>query len=693
MPASPSAIRATNSTPRWAWVIVTALLALYAGMALTASLGKGASFDEGEELAIGYDIWLHQDFRMEGANGDIVKRWATLPYLISKPAFPGTDDPNWRTANPYGLGYNFFFANGNEPELLLLQGRAMVVLLGLATGLLVFYCSREIFGDIGGLFSLSLFVFSPDMLAFGGIVSTEMSICLMLLGSTWCIWRLMHRVTWGRLFASLGFLALLFLAKATALVIFPLAAVMLTVRIISGQPLEWRLGRPKIILSRGRQAALFFALFVVHGLWCWICLWAHYDFRYLSSPNLSDPKVLAWSHIDKSPVNSTLETMISWGRHVQILPEGYLDGVESLLSSNETRETFMNGQWKVGSTPAFYPYVFWAKTPPILLVFLVLGMGWWWRMRRQNRLASPEKSALFSEINAAPPFYSAVPFVALVVVFAMVAVAQHLDIAHRHILPIYPPIDILAGGSIGLVWLLRKRWLNGLIALLTLGYAGDSATIYPNYLAYFSPSVGGSSQGYKRLVESSLDWGMDLPSLKSWLDKNNPRNRETFYFSYFGTDNPDYYGIQSTRLPSFPTWEAEGVYDLKPGIYAISATLLQGFYSQTVGPWNKAFEAGYQQRLNNLRIFNETMKDPARGPTLLKKYPMPLWNLEYRGYRNLRFARLCAWLRHHHPPDDNIGHSILIWKLNKAEIDDALYGSPAELADAPLGTPIEAGQL
>jgi hypothetical protein len=53
----------------------------------------------------------------------------------------------------------------------------------------------------------------------------------------------------------------------------------------------------------------------------------------------------------------------------------------------------------------------------------------------------------------------------------------------------------------------------------------------------------------------------------------------------------------------------------------------------------------------------------------------------------LRFARLCAWLRHNHPPDDNVAHAILIWKLNRTEIDAALYGPPAELTDTPLGNP------
>jgi hypothetical protein len=277
-----------------------------------------------------------------------------------------------------------------------------------------------------------------------------------------------------------------------------------------------------------------------------------------------------------------------------------------------------------------------------------------------------------------------VPYAALIAVFGAVALAQSLDIAQRHILPIYPPIYILAGGAIGLVCRQRRRWLKAGVALLMVGYVGDSLAIYPNYLAYFNPAVGGPSHGYQRLAESSIDWGMDLPGLKIWLNKYNPGNREPFYLAYFGTDDPDYYGIKSTRLPSFPAWESEGVYDLNPGVYAISATLFESFYTDTRGPWNKAYEDRYQITLESLRIMNATANAPAQRAALLKKYPLEVWTRAYGNYKKLRFGRLCAWLRHHHKPDDNIGHSILIWRLNQAEIDDALNGTPAEMAnDSP----------
>jgi hypothetical protein len=214
-----------------------------------------------------------------------------------------------------------------------------------------------------------------------------------------------------------------------------------------------------------------------------------------------------------------------------------------------------------------------------------------------------------------------------------------------------------------------------------MGQVFDSAVAYPNYLAYFSPLVGGSSQGYKYLVDSSLDWGMDLPGLKHWLDEHNPGGRETVFLAYFGTDSPDYHNIRCKRLPGFFDWRAREVYGLEPGIYAISATLLQSVYTETFGPWTSVYERIYQSCLRNLAVFDQTAHDPAQRAALIGKYPPGFWDREYDAFDKLRFARLCAWLRHHGAPDDNAGHSILIWRLDAAHLRDALFGSPAELDD------------
>jgi len=666
----------------WVRLAVFGLLAFYAILALATANRRGLTFDESEELASGYNIWLNHDFRMEGANGDFVKRWATVPFLVSQPNFPATTDSNWLKGEPYVLGYEFFFVNGNNPRGLLLQGRLMVILLGLATGWLVFVCARDIFGLAGGLLALGLFVFSENMLAYGGLVSTEMSTCFGLLGTTWSVWRLLHEVTWGRLVTSLLFTAVLVLSKLSAIVIFPIVLILLAVKLVCGRPLWWRLGWERMIRRRSVQAGIFTGFILLHACVGWAALWAHYDFRYASSPAPDNPQVrlTAPDYID--PIDETMLATLKWCRETHFLPQGFLNGVELLLGQNDERMSFMNGEWKTGGWRTFFIYSMWAKTSPTFLLLLALGLVGCWRWRRGGvpataGLARPATCESF------PPGYGIIPYVTLVIVYAAVAVLQNVDIGHRHILPIYPALFILAGGAVALLW---GRWafsLRVLIGLLLLARMGESIATYPHYLAYFSPLVGGPEQAYKHLVDSSLDWGTGLRGLKRWLDTNNPGGHAPVYLAYFGTDSPDYHGIQAKRLPGFFDWRPREFFPLAPGIYAISATLFQSLYTPVFGPWNKQYELDYQVTLKLMQEFEHSTNDPAQRAALIAAHPPGFWENIYSGFDSLRFGRLCAWLRHNREPDDNAGYSILIFRLSLKDLQAALLGPPAEMAETP----------
>lgn len=199
---------------RWGGVAAAGLLWVYAAMAFSASFSKGVSFDEGQQLAVGYNLWLHDDYRIEGANGDFIKRWATLPYLVSRPNFPGRDDANWRRAEPYEVGFKFFFEAGNRPEELLRQGARDGGAVGRGDGWLVFRWALVGVVWHGGRIDFAGAVcVQPAHAGVWAIVSTEMSITLSMLAATGCIWRLVHTVTAGRVAASLAVVGLLVLAK------------------------------------------------------------------------------------------------------------------------------------------------------------------------------------------------------------------------------------------------------------------------------------------------------------------------------------------------------------------------------------------------------------------------------------------------------------------------------------------------
>ncbi len=133
----------------------------------------------------------------------------------------------------------------------------------------------------------------------------------------------------------------------------------------------------------------------------------------------------------------------------------------------------------------------------------------------------------------------------------------------------------------------------------------ESLSAWPNYLAFFNQFVGRSRNGYQYLVDSSLDWGQDLPSLHQWLEKNVPAASGTpVYLSYFGTGDPKFYGINALLLPGYLDVAPPQTFPLQDGVYCLSATMLQGVYSRFHRPWTPANETLYGQ----VRSSNKSME-------------------------------------------------------------------------------------
>src|SRR6185312_15706987 len=67
-------------------------------------------------------------------------------------------------------------------------------------------------------------------------------------------------------------------------------------------------------------------------------------------------------------------------------------------------------------------------------------------------------------------------------------------------------------------WLSARR--HPLLAIAVLAcmasFGSESLANWPNYLAYFNQLIGSHTNAYRHLVDSSLDWGQDLPALKRW---------------------------------------------------------------------------------------------------------------------------------------------------------------------------------
>jgi hypothetical protein len=231
-------------------------------------------------------------------------------------------------------------------------------------------------------------------------------------------------------------------------------------------------------------------------------------------------------------------------------------------------------------------------------------------------------------------------------------------------------------GRANVFWLTAKKsvFAIALIALLA-GTIIESLSVWPDYLAFFNQFVGRSRNGYRYLIDSSLDWGQDLPGLHQWLEKNLPAPGETpVYLSYFGTGDPKFYVINALLLPCYLDISSPQAFPLQGGIYCLSATMLHGVYSRFHPPWTSENETLYGQVRSQIYRWNSTVNDPVAREHLLQENGSENWAACFKIYGDLRLARLCAYLRHR-TADDEVGYSILIYRRSNEEVQQALSGA------------------
>jgi hypothetical protein len=670
-PAEKTIFRSHLST-RWQAALVSALLLLYVFMAVSATTQKSVTFDEINFVTLGYLYWTQPPNHLQPENGIFAQAWAALPLLADHLHAPQETGEPWSNLGFYGEYYRFFYSMGNDPTTMLLQARAMVSLLGATLGALIFFWSRELFGMAGAFISLLLFVFCPNMLAHGALVTTDMAAALGFFAATFCFWKLSHIVSWRTLTFSILALCCLVLAKMSAILILPIFFLILVVRFFSRHPVEIQFFKNKILGDRLARVGIWCGLLVVHLIGVVGALWLAYDFQYYSwsqealrAQVLLSPDFSFWSAAGMKA--SILENIAGIG----LLPPAYLEGLSYTLQSSELRSAFLCGRNSMEGWWWFFPFAFLIKTP-VASLFLFFSSFVALALRRRSLCGW---TASKSEAPQCPNLYDLSPLLILGGVYGLVCLTSHLNIGLRHMMPIYPVLFVLAGANV--FWLFGKKPVFRItLVVLLLGTITESLSVWPNYLAFFNRFVGGPRHGYQYLVDSSLDWGQDLPGLRQWLEKNAPAADGTpVYLSYFGTGDPKFYGINARLLPGFFDMDTPQTFPLQGGIYCLSATMLQNVYSRFHPPWTPDNETLYDQAQAEINRWNATASDSAARQRLLQEEGADYWTNAIKIYGDLRLARLCAYLRHR-TPDDEVGYSILIYRLSDEEVRQALDGAP-----------------
>ena len=649
---------------------------LHAFMAITATLEKSPTYDEPAHLTAGYSYWLKNDFRLNPENGNLPQRWASLPLLLSRPNFISLENQSWQRASEGMSSHQFFYERGNDFEEMLQRGRIMMALFSAALCFLIYRCSREFFGPVGGLLSEIIAAFDPTMLAHGALVTSDIAATLFFTASVWTIWRMLNKLTPVSLALAGLSLSGLFLAKFSAPIVLPVMLILGAIRVFSRHPISAQVARWQMIITgKWKKAGAITMSFAFLGSTVLLAIWASFGFRFDALTDAASGREVLDRRWDYTLADrAATENLVAFARTHHLLPEAYLYGVAYVHKHSIDRPAFLDNQWSIVGFRSFFPRAFLYKTTPALFCLLALALVATAVRWRNGRRFFPSSWAP-ARIDCA----RFAPLWVFALIYGAFALTSSLNIGHRHILPIYPVLFIACGACSYFFRVKKPVLATCAVAIALLWQIGGSLGIRPDYLAYFNAFAGGPDRGYEHLVDSSLDWGQDLPGLKTWLDEHRTLVvGKPLYLAYFGSAEPQSYGIRAHLLPRDPSGADKSFSGLAGGIYCVSATVLQQVYASEMGRWSQPYEDAYTRALGEIARYRKSSGDPDARAQLIKTEGAERWLNKIQAFEALRFARLCAALRKR-APIAKIGHSIFVYSLSNREVDLALYGPPVEL--------------
>ncbi len=501
-------------TRRLRIVSVVGLLLVLALQLFHVVRATSATWDEPHHLFDGYAILTRHDYRLNPEVPPLIKMVAALPLLDRSLQAPVNQDRH-NQEEAFRDGREFVFSNGESRTLE--PARLACMSFTLLLALLIYLFAGELFGYSAALFVLALFVFDPNFLAHGALVTTDVGSACGFLAAIYTFYRYCKRPTWPRLLLAAFAAGILLGIKFTGIFLLPI--LFLTVLA------EWALRRdPKLLLRRLR------ALIVI-GACAWVLLWSFYGFRYKAGANGAELNPSLPVYLERMYDQKDAKHLATLAKY-KLLPEAYIWGLEN-TKQTEFEDTsyfwgkvYRHGNWE------YFPVAFLVKStlPFLILTCLGIAAAWWVRRERAWEL-----------------------LVLLVPVAFYMAVSMHSDmnIGVRHLFPVYALLYV-AIASVAAVLLHRDRRFAYLLGALLVWQVFTSVRVSPAYMAYGNEAWGGPGKVNRYLGDANTDWAQQLKDVKLYLAAHPAKN---CWFAYFadGAIEPSDYGIDCKRLPTTST--------------------------------------------------------------------------------------------------------------------------------------------
>ncbi|HZQ44820.1 MAG TPA: phospholipid carrier-dependent glycosyltransferase [Acidobacteriaceae bacterium] len=513
-------MRSTPSRARWLLAGVVVLFPILFAELFFSVRQNSQTFDESAHIYAGYSYWTRGDFGINPEHPPVAKMLAAIPLLpLHLNAPPGAPIYS-RAASAFG-GQIFLYTH--NADQMLLRARLAMSIFTFALALLILLGAREMFGGVAALIALLLFVFNPNVVANGALVTTDMALSATLFAAVYTFYRYTRRPTPTRLLLCALACGLTLSVKHSGLIVFPL----LVLLSIGTLLLPRAASDPSPDSTRRRQALRLGVALVIIGAISYLMLWSAYGFRYAARPGNAPltPPTTAFLTTLHRPLQAR---MIGFAEQHHLLPEAYLYGLTDVaVLTSQGRPTYLFGKLYPTGQWFYFPATFLIKNTLgfLLLLALALTTAHLWRKDRAREL-------LFLLLPAG--------------LYFAVALFSHLNIGHRHILPIYPFLTVFIAAGAGVLVARSRVWAGVVIVLLAI-HVVSSLRAFPAYLPYSNEAWGGPSNTWKVLSDSNVGWASDVKPLQRYIQQHGIQR---CWLAYDGPAVLSYFHLPCKRLPT-----------------------------------------------------------------------------------------------------------------------------------------------
>lgn len=537
------------------------LLVLMALLAILSMRDDSITNDEIAHIVAGYSYLAKQDYRLNAEHPPLVKDLAALPLLFLDLNFPFSH-PAWteKVNGQWELGPAFLYLSGNDPDQIVFWARLPMVFLLVILSLFLFYWAKELGGEKNFLFPLSvlvLFVFCPNFLAHGRLVTTDVAATLGFVVSTYVLLRFLERPCWkNSLFLALavGF-ALLVKFSTVILIPFFLFVWFIYLGVHGG------LGNLAFI----RKYVLFGGVTVVGILLLVGVVYQLHMLNYSPERQLKDSQAILGMYYGVPP-----ET-ISFDIAKNSFLRPYAHYTMGLLRTF-ARVQMINIQHILGRTGEsgwlyYFPVLYFFKIPlafHVLTIFAALGLIY------AGKIVFLGQSSLGRIREGIRKHFTEVVMACFILIYGGFAILSPMNIGFRHLLPIMPFLYVLVVSGV-FAWIRKSTFLSAqkkvaMVGILVGWYVFSSVSAFPHYLSYYNEAGGGMWEGYKIAGDSNYDWGQDLGRLTQWVEDQgidkvyvdipfhwgDPKMFEETYILWKGSSLWRLHGVSTDDPASFP---------------------------------------------------------------------------------------------------------------------------------------------